>query len=98
MGWRECSMVDERQEFVLLAGLEGSNVSELCRRFGVSRQTGHKWLGRNAFGESLEDRSRKPLSSPKRSVSEVEQAVLAVRQPPGWAASGPNCWKRSGHG
>lgn len=87
MGWRECSVMDERREFVLLAGLEGSNVSELCRRFGVSRQTGHKWLGRIASGESLEDRSRKPLSSPKRCAPEMEQAVLAVREAhPAWGA------------
>jgi transposase InsO family protein len=87
MGWRVCTVMDERREFVLLAGLEGSNVSELCRRFGVSRQTGHKWLGRVASGEGLEDRSRKPLSNPKRCAPEIEQAVLSVREAhPAWGA------------
>jgi transposase-like protein len=35
-----------KEEFVRLAQVEGTNVSELCRRFGVSRPTGHKWLAR----------------------------------------------------
>lgn len=87
MAWRECSAMDERREFVLLASLEGANVSELCRRFRVSRQTGHKWLGRAAAGEGFKDRSRRPLSSPKRCAVEVEQAVLAIRDAhPAWGA------------
>jgi transposase-like protein len=30
-----------KEEFVRLAMVEGADVSELCRRFGVSRPTGH---------------------------------------------------------
>jgi transposase-like protein len=44
MVWREVSMADLRREFVLLALLSGTNVSALCERFGISRQTGHLWL------------------------------------------------------
>lgn len=32
MPWREVSAVDLREEFVMLAGREGSNLRELCRR------------------------------------------------------------------
>ena len=32
-----------REEFVLLASREGTKMSELCGRFGVSRKKGHKW-------------------------------------------------------
>ncbi|HZW05587.1 MAG TPA: helix-turn-helix domain-containing protein, partial [Phycisphaerales bacterium] len=46
MGWQEASIVEQRFEFVTLAGAEGANVAELCRRFNVSRQTGYKWLAR----------------------------------------------------
>ncbi|MGO6719368.1 helix-turn-helix domain-containing protein, partial [Rhizobium ruizarguesonis] len=46
MVWRSRSVVDERLEFCRLAGLEGTNVSELCQRFGISRQTGYVWLRR----------------------------------------------------
>ncbi|HET9067760.1 MAG TPA: IS481 family transposase, partial [Amaricoccus sp.] len=33
------SAMDRKREFVELAGVEGANVRELCRRFGVSPTT-----------------------------------------------------------
>ena len=44
MPWRECDRVSERLEFVGLAGSGAVSFSELCHRFGVSRQTGYQWL------------------------------------------------------
>ena len=76
-------MVEQREEFVRLARLPDANVSELCRRFQISRKTGYKWLGR----EVLEDRSRRPLHSPKHTPQELEAKVLAVRdRHPAWGA------------
>jgi len=46
MPWRELSVMDQREEFVTLALGAGANKSELCRRFGISRQQGYKWLRR----------------------------------------------------
>ena len=74
-------MVDQREEFVRLARLPDANVSELCRRFGISRKTGYKWLGR----ESLEDQPRRPRSSPRRTSDAVECKVLQLREEhPAW--------------
>ena len=42
MAWKDVSTMSQRLEFVVLATAEGANVSELCRRFGVSRKTGYK--------------------------------------------------------
>ncbi len=42
MPWKECSAVSCREGFVVLARTEDANMSELCRRFGVSRRTGYK--------------------------------------------------------
>ena len=39
MAWKEVSAMSQRVEFVVLASAEGAHVSELCRRFGVSRVT-----------------------------------------------------------
>jgi len=87
MVWRSRSVVDERLEFCRLAGLEGANVSALCRRFGISRQTGHVWLRRLAAGEPAEDKSRRPHASPRRSAADLEGAVLAIRDDhPAWGA------------
>jgi transposase InsO family protein len=88
MVWREISVGDQRREFVLLASLAGANVSALCKRFGISRQTGHLWLRRFADGESaFEDRSRRPQHSPRRLPGELAARILTVRDAhPAWGA------------
>ncbi len=65
MAWKDVTTMSQRLEFVVLASAEGVNVSELCRRFGVSRKTGYKWLSRYAAEGSagLVDQSRRPLES-----------------------------------
>jgi transposase InsO family protein len=75
------SALDRREEFVRLASLPGANVSELCRRFGISRSNGYKWLGRHAEagGSGLAERSRRPLRSPKQTPEALVAQVLAVR-------------------
>jgi len=85
MAWKECSKVDERGEFVELARGEGANVTQLCERFGISRKTGYKWLKRFGSQESLEDRCRRPLHSPRRTAAEMEQTILSERtRHPAW--------------
>ena len=88
MPWNEVSIVDQRREFVRLAKQEGANRRELCRRFGIHPETAYKWLKRFEEGDrALSDRSRRPHSSPGRSASEIENAVLAVRDAhPAWGA------------
>jgi transposase InsO family protein len=88
MPWREVSIMDQRREFVRLAALEGLNRRELCRRFGISADTGYKWLARARAGDAeLADRSRRPLGSPSRSDAALEAQVLAVRDAhPAWGA------------
>jgi transposase InsO family protein len=73
--------MDQREEFVRLAHSPGANMSELCRRYGISRDKGYKWLERyEAEGRAgLADRSRRPRSSPSRSSSAIEAEVLQIR-------------------
>lgn len=83
MSWKSQTVPDQRQEFVSLARLPGANVSELSRRFGISRKTAYKWLGRS----DVEDRSRRPLNSPRRTAPQLEQRVLEIRdRHPAWGA------------
>ena len=86
MPWQEVSTMSLRHEFVMLARQAETNVAELCRRFGISRKTGYKWLRRHAQAgaEGLSDGSRRPRHSPKRTPSEVEAAVLEVRAQYPW--------------
>ena len=88
MAFKEESKMSNRREFVTLAKVEGANIRELCRRFGVSPSAGYKWINRSKQdGETFEDRSRKPQHSPKRTEERIEQLVLEVRDAhPVWNA------------
>lgn len=87
MPWGAVSTMDLRLEFVRLALCDGSNLRQLCRRFGISAKTGYKWLARYAAEgvDGLVDRSRRPGASPLQVSGEIEAAVLALRaQHPAW--------------
>lgn len=81
MPWSQVTVSDQREEFVGLAKQPDRNIADLCRRFGISRKTGYKWLSR----EQMHDASRRPSSSPTRTAPELEdKAVELRRQHPAW--------------
>ena len=77
MGWRETCAVDERMRFVIAAEKREEPFAAICRRFGVSRKAGYKWLARyrEAGVEGLLDRSRAPLNRPQAIGEEVARAL-----------------------
>jgi transposase InsO family protein len=81
MPWQEVSRMTLRAEFVALAQAEGANVRALCRAYGISPQTGYKWLARyrTAGPAGLTEHSRRPHHSPRQTAPTVEAAVLAER-------------------
>jgi transposase InsO family protein len=99
MPLREKSVMEPRQEFVRLAGQDGVNRRELCRRFGISADTAYRWLGRWDRGDvELADRSRRPHQSPRRTEASVEARILAMRDAhPAWGARKiAHCLERDG--
>ena len=89
MPWKEESVVEQRLRFVIEATSRAETMSGLCRRYELSRKTGYKWLARyRAAGTiaALNDQSRQPRCSPKRTNAALEQRVLVVRDQKGWGA------------
>jgi transposase InsO family protein len=83
--WKEATPVSQRTEFISLTRSQAISVSELARRFGISRKTAYKWIDRRSSGEPLEDRSRRPERSPGKTAGLLEDAVVALRhQHPCW--------------
>ena len=73
-----------RMEFVLRVLEPGSNMSALCRRYGITRRTGYKWLRRyqeHGFA-GLEELSRGPRRgrSPLRCSADIAAAVIRLRR------------------
>ena len=66
---------------------DASSVTDVAFRFGVTRQTVHRWLRRYAAEGlvGLVDGSAKPLSCPHQMPPEVEARIVELRRlQPGW--------------
>lgn len=73
------------------------DVAELCRTFGVSRQTGYVWLRRFQDAghdvRALEDRSRRPHTSPTAVPVEMRDFIVQMRkQRPRWGPRALRAW------
>ena len=82
MPWSETCAMDERMRFIVAASEDEAVMSQICAEFGISRQTGHKWLGRyRSEGlEGLKERSRAPVRHGRARDAELVETVLALRE------------------
>ena len=80
MPWKDVSLMDLRRDFVVLAEHGEIPLTDLCRRFGISPKTGRKWRARYAAEgrAGLENRSRRPHTSPTRTPPEVVAQIRIV--------------------
>jgi len=74
--------MDEKVRFVIEYERDEQTMSDLCARFGISRETGYVWLRRyQQYGLSgLVELHRAAHRHPNRTPAVVEQAVLELRQ------------------
>ena len=82
MPFKQTHVMDERLRFVDEARRSLRSFSELCRRYGISRKTGHKWLARFEQGgfDALADQARAPHTCPWSTPPKVREAILQVRR------------------
>lgn len=71
-----------KMEFVEKASRPGARVATLCREYGISRETGYKWLNRfkRQGYDGLEEKSRAPQSSPLAKAEELVHGILQARE------------------
>jgi putative transposase len=89
MPWRHTSPMDQKTQFIADYLRRTLSLTELCERYNVSRKTGYKWIERylkhGPLG--LDERSRKPPSSPHQTPTHVAEALIELRQHhPSWGA------------
>jgi transposase InsO family protein len=77
---RELKVVEQRYRAVLEV-LDGIPVTEVAERFGVVRQTVHRWVARYRDGgiDGLADRSHAPKAHPWRISAQVEAVICDLR-------------------
>ncbi len=81
MSWKEVTIVSLRKEFIALAKLPGTNISELCRRYEISRKTGYKWLNRaqSEKVDAFQNQSTRPHHSPRKTPKAIESLIIKTR-------------------
>ena len=86
MPWNEIDTVDRRYAFAQEAMQSGSNITALCRHYGISRQTGYLTLERFRRGgiDGLAARPSTPLHNPQAWPSRLRDEVLGLRRQYGW--------------
>jgi putative transposase len=95
MVWRETCAMDERMRFVMAAVDNAEPFAMVCRRFGVSRKIGYKWLERyrDEGVDGLKDRSRAPLHHPQALSADIADHCLKVRREhPTWGPVKVRSW------
>ena len=60
---------------------KGEKIAALCREFGISRTSGHKWLKRyRELGHrGLDEQSKRPKSAPLATAEDIVMAILEAR-------------------
>jgi transposase InsO family protein len=83
MPWKETCSVEERIRFIAEFGGEAEpSLASVCRRYGVSRKTGYKWLERYAAAglKALEDRPPVALRPAGRVPLALEDLIIELRR------------------
>lgn len=100
MPWMETSPMEQCERFIHDHQVDLYTMVELCARYGISRKTGYKWLGRfeEAGRQGLQARSRAPHECPHRIADEVAALICAARlQHPSWGPAKLLDWLRPRH-
>ncbi len=85
MPWQESCTMDERTRFIG-ESLSGEwTMVELCERYGISRKTGYKWLGRYLPACSFTGRFRTPAPVPVAAL--VRAGIRKRSRMRNWATS-----------
>jgi len=81
MPWKETCAMRERMKFVALVEAGEETMAELCRRFGISRKTGYKFMERFAADgiAGLSDRSHAVHEHPHAVSEEIVRRVVELR-------------------
>ncbi len=89
MALKVVNMAELRREVILEAQQSGETITQICARFGISRQTFYRYRRRYLLDgiDGLEDRSRRPNHSPGRMDPQIEIRICAFRKAhPRWGA------------
>jgi putative transposase len=81
MPWKETDAMDQRMKFIADVLRKEESFAAVCRRYGVSRATGYKWMERFfEVGPQFADQSRAPRFHPNSTPPAVVDLLLKERK------------------
>lgn len=82
MPWKGVSVSEQRQRFLEDYLLNYYTITELAKRFSISRTTAHKWINRyKEHGqEGYHELSRRPHSCPWRTDQVIVDELVKLRE------------------
>jgi len=80
--WKETSVMKEKVLFVSAYEEGEASMTELCRQYGVSRQTGYLWWNRYTSEgfKGLYELSRRPAHQPRKTAPEIRTVIVQTRE------------------
>lgn len=97
MPWSQTDPMNERVKFVAQSQEGLYSMTELCERFGISRQTGYQLLSRYEKDglEGLKEKSHAPNRRPHKTSEEIQAVLLEARKAhPRWGPRKILVWLR----
>lgn len=79
MSWETKTVMEQREQFIKEVTEGNDTISALCRKHGISRKTGHKWINRAAEGLQLCNQSRRPHQQPSKTADDLEALIVQMR-------------------
>jgi putative transposase len=89
MPWSQTTPMDQKTQFIADYLRRIFSFTELCARYGISREAGYELIRRylEEGPRALEERSRRPHTSPNQTPAHVVEALLELRRRhPRWGA------------
>ena len=77
MPWHVSDPMSQRIQFVAEVADGMFSMTELCRRYRISRKTGYKWIAR---GGDLRDQSRRPVHNPSATDPATVTLIREIRR------------------
>jgi transposase len=89
MAWKETTAIKQKIEFITEWRSGAYSITELCRRFNISRPTAYKCINRYEQKglQGLYEKSRSPGNHPNKTKDYIEDSIVALRKTrPRWGA------------
>ena len=88
MSWEARTVMEQKEEFILLWQSRKYTVTNLCKMFSISRPTAYKYINRfSEFGyPGLLEQSKRPKNIPNKTPVYIEEKIIQLKEKYGWGA------------